>query len=267
MEKESSEEKKNSEDKHDVENSEEKHDLKKRNNAENTEKVTERSDMISSGCDVIDKFLQGGYDKEIITTIYGPSGSGKTTFCLLASISAVNDGKKVIFIDTEGGFSLTRFNQICKDPKILNSIFLLKPTSFNDQHKIITRLNNMVNEQIGLIIIDTIGMLYRIEHGKKQIKDVNNMLCIQANLLTEIARTHHIPILLTNQVYSDFDVRDAIKIVGGDILTYASKCMIELKKAKGSIRGAILRKHRSLPEKDITFRIVEDGFEGVEENF
>ena len=33
---------------------------------------------ISSGIDFLDKLLEGGYDRDIVTTIYGPSGSGKT---------------------------------------------------------------------------------------------------------------------------------------------------------------------------------------------
>lgn len=227
-------------------------------------------DKVPSGCNIIDGFLKGGYDRDIITTIYGPASTGKTTFCLLATIQQVKNGKKVVFIDSEGGFSLDRLRQLLNDDRekeeqLLKNIFILRPTTFHEQHKTIERLNNMINEHIGLIIVDTIGMLYRVEYSKKQsIKEVNNMLSLQINLLTEIARKHHIPVMLTNQVYSDFDVRDAIKIVGGDILTYASKCMIELKKSKSAVRGAILRKHRSLPEKDIAFKIVENGFEKVE---
>ena len=222
-------------------------------------------ERLPSGSDVFDAFLDRGYEKDTITTIYGPAASGKTTLCLLASIDAVKHGKKVVFIDTEGGFSIARFNQLCHDESVLGNIFILKPTTFQEQHKVITRLNNMVDEHIGLIVVDTIGMLYRVEYGKKHnTKEVNNLLSQQINLLTEIARKCNIPVLITNQVYSDFDIKDAVKIVGGDLVTYASKCMVELKKAKGGVRGAILRKHRSLPEKDITFKIVEKGVEKIE---
>jgi|SaaInlStandDraft_7_1057024.scaffolds.fasta_scaffold01905_8 DNA repair protein RadB len=223
---------------------------------ENTE------ERLSVGSSFIDDFLNGGYEKDIITTIYGPASSGKTTFCLLACISAVKQGKKVIFIDTEGGFSISRFKQLCDEEGVLENIFILKPTNFQEQNQSITRLNNMINEHVGLIVVDTIGMLYRVEYGKKSnIRDVNNLLSQQINLLIEITRKHNIPVLLTNQVYSDFEIKDAVKIVGGDLINYASKCMIELKKAKGSVRGAVLRKHRSLPEKNIAFKIVEKGFE------
>ncbi|MBI4453419.1 DNA repair and recombination protein RadB [Candidatus Woesearchaeota archaeon] len=231
-----------------------------------TENKTE--EKLKSNSFIIDQLL-GGYEKDIITTIYGPAGSGKTTLCLLASISASQLGKKIIFVDTEGGFSLTRFNQLInqfENKELLKNIFILKPTTFNDQHKAIERLNNMVNESIGLIVVDTIGMLYRVEIGKKQaIKEINNMLSIQLNLLTEITRKYNIPVILTNQVYSDFDERNAIKIVGGDIITYASKCLLELKKGANNVRVAIVRKHRSIPDgKEAKFKIVEDGFGAID---
>ena len=77
--------------------------------------------------------------------------------------------------------------------------------------------------------------------------------------LLEIARKNNIPILLTNQVYAAFDDKTKIKAVGGDILTYSSKCLIELQPLHKNKRKAILRKHRSIPEKEIEFEIKEKG--------
>ncbi len=222
-------------------------------------------DLLDSGSEVINKLLNGGYERDVITSIYGPAGSGKSTMCLMAAISCIKkENKKVIFVDTEGGFSIVRLNQICPDDKqILEKIFLLKPTSFEEQSKAIRKLRDLVDDNIGLIIVDTISMLYRIEFGKNEnnIKQINSELGLQISLLTEIARKKNIPVLLTNQVYSDFDVKDSVKIVGGDILTYGSKCMIELKKFKNK-RKAIIKKARALPEnKEIIFSILENGFE------
>jgi len=50
-------------------------------------------------------------------------------------------------------------------------------------------------------------------------------------------------------------------MVGGDLLKYGSKCLIELQKFQ-SFRGMILRKHRSLAEgKELKFRIAQRGIE------
>ena len=69
------------------------------------------SNKILTGSADIDKWLEGGYEKGIITTFYGPSAAGKSNFVLLAACYQA-ENKKVIFIDTEGSFSLDRINQI-----------------------------------------------------------------------------------------------------------------------------------------------------------
>jgi len=47
-------------------------------------------------------------------------------------------------------------------------------------------------------------------------------------------------------------------MVGGDILKYWGKCLIELTNEKGR-RIAYLKKHRNLPEKYFTFQIYNQG--------
>ena len=64
---------------------------------------------------------------------------------------------------------------------------------------------------------------------------------------------------LTNQVYSDFYEKDSVKMVGGDILRNASRCIIELQKFSLGKRRAFVRKHRSISEKFTDFTITEKG--------
>lgn len=222
---------------------------------------------IPTGNKGLDNFLEGGYETDIITTLYGPGGSGKTCLCLVSSVDVVRNGKKVIYIDTEGSFSLERLKQIAPDyKKILENILFLKPTTFEEQRKAFKKLKELVNYRIGLIVVDTIAMLYRIELGKsEEIYETNRELGLQISYLTEIARKKNIPILITNQVYSSFDNRDQVKMVGGDILKYGSKCLIELQKKHKNRRVAILRKHRSIQEeKFFVFDIVGEGIVAVQ---
>ncbi|MBI2101953.1 DNA repair and recombination protein RadB [Candidatus Woesearchaeota archaeon] len=224
------------------------------------------SNNISTGSKLLDTMLDGGYEKDIITTIYGPAGSGKTILCLLCSVEVARNGKKVVYVDSEGGFSLERFRQVCSGishdyKKILDNIIFLRPTSFSEQKKSFEKLRGIVNDRIGLIAVDTIAMLYRLELGRNDdIHEVNLELGKQISWLTEIARKKQIPVLITNQVYTDFDDRDKVNIVGGDILKYGSKCLIELQTTPNNNRRAILRKHRSIGgEKEVLFKIVDSG--------
>lgn len=221
----------------------------------------------STGSEAMDDFLDGGYEKDVITTVYGPGGSGKTNLCLLCLVNVVKSGKKVIYVDTEASFSLSRLKQLDSDfENTMKNVVFLRPTSFSDQKNSFEKLKELVTDKVGLIIVDSIAMLYRLEFGKTQeIYEVNRDLGQQIAFLTETARKNNIPVLVTNQVYSSFDDKEEVKLVGGDIIRYGSKCLIELKKGKRNMRVAIIRKHRSLPEgKEFMFEIVEDGIEAVD---
>src|SRR3989338_3042409 len=218
-------------------------------------------DKILTGIKFLDQLLCGGYDMDIVTTIYGPSGTGKTNFCLLAAAKIAESGKKIIFIDSEGGICVERIQQITNNSeKVLKNIIFFNPVSFPEQNEIFETLRGMINDQIGLIVVDSISMLYRLELGKsEEVYDVNAALGRQLAYLVEIARRKQIPVLLTNQVYSDFDNRDQVKMVGGDLLKYGSKCLIELQRLNNG-RALVLRKHRSMEEgKEVRFKIVEKG--------
>ena len=233
---------------------------------------------ISAGSYDLNKFLFGGYETDIITTLYGPGGSGKSNFCILTATSQARKGNKVIFIDTEGGFSSERFKQIQQGTKeeietSLQNIFLLKPTSFKEQQEAFQQmLTHVKKENISLIIIDSIAMLYRLELGdaisandSEKISTVNRNLANQLRTLNEIARKQNIPVIVTNQVYSTFtqnqedqNTERRVSMVGGDLLKYWSKCLIELQNNYGK-RKLVLKKHRSLPIKELAFEIIGPG--------
>ena len=220
---------------------------------------------ISSGAEFLDILLDGGYDSDIVTTIFGPSGAGKTNFCLLAAVKIAEAGKKVLFIDTEGGIAVERIKQISLDyAGVLDKIIFLNPLTFVEQNDIFEKIKSLAGDQIGMIVVDSISMLYRLELGRsEEVYEVNSALGRQIAYLVEIARRKKIPVLITNQVYADFDHRDEVKMVGGDLLKYGSKCLLELKRGE-EYREIILRKHRSLPEgKRVKFKIIEQGVEAI----
>lgn len=236
----------------------------------------QKIEKISTGSFDLNKWLVGGYERDIITMIAGPPGSGKTNFCILAACSQAKKQKKVIFMDTEGGFSVDRVRQIIGDDyeTFLKDIFLLKPTNFEEQRKSFQQLLNKIKkEHIGLIIIDGMATLYRLELGEisesrneNKIRELNWKVAQQMRTLSEISRKQKIPIVLTNQVYTGFiskeDFRKGIKgdanLVGGDLMKYWSKCIIELK-MENRKKKAILLKHRSLPIKELNFEIKDEG--------
>lgn len=217
----------------------------------------------SAGSYDLNKWLYGGYEDDIVTVICGGPGTGKTNFCLLAAVSQAKKGEKVIFVDTEGGFSVERVKQLAPDnyEDVLKNILLLKPTNFSEQKKEFESLLKNLKKGVSLIVVDGMTILYRLdfaearEKSEREMQRINSELARQIKTLAEISRKRGIPVIVTAQVYKWEDVS---KLVGGDILMYWGKCLIELANDKGR-RVAYLKKHRSLPEKSLYFQITNSG--------
>lgn len=222
-----------------------------------------KEEKISAGSYDMNKWLFGGYERDVITVFYGGPGTGKTNLCLLAAVSQAKKGNKVIFVDTEGGFSVERVKQLGGEnyENILKNILLLKPTDFSEQKKVFDKLYKNLKKEASLIVVDGMAILYRLEfalareNGDDKMKEINSELVRQMKILAEIARKRNIPVLVTNQVYK---WEEGQKMVGGDILRYWAKCLIELENNGGS-RRVYLRKHRSIKEKSMAFQITNEG--------
>lgn len=225
-------------------------------------------ERVSSGSFDLNDFLSGGFERDVITMIAGPPACGKTNICLLCACSGAREGK-VIYIDTEGGFSIDRIKQLVGYgyEKILENILLLSPTNFFEQKDCFKKLlDNVRSGSVDMIVIDGMAMLYRLElmdavksKDEEEIRKVNGEVALQMRTLAEISRKQKIPVLITNQVYSTFgDLEKSANIVGGNLFKYWSKTIIELRK-NANKRKAVLLKHRSLPEKEFNFEIRNKG--------
>lgn len=214
----------------------------------------------------LDELLGGGIEKGTITQIFGPPSSGKSNIALNLAVNVAKNDKKVIYMDTEGGISIDRIKQIAQYDfeKVANNIIVFEPTSFleqNDNLKAIDAWLRKNNEDVDLLVLDSAVALYRVDDMKSS--KLNKELGKQMGILAKIARKYDIAVLLTNQIYSAFDDdgNNDIRAVGGTILQYWSKVIIQLEKGEDvNQRIATLRRHRSIAEgKQVTFRITSRG--------
>ncbi len=226
----------------------------------------QKQERIPCGCKSIDDLLGGGFETGIVTQIYGASGTGKTNICIQLAVETVRGGKKVILIDTEG-FSAERFRQIAGDEakKIAGEIIIYEPASLEQQYSAILDLEKIMSDKIGLIILDSAALFYRLGLSADDSDDENvalrRELVNQIGLLHGLARKHMISVVITNQVYKDVATGE-LSPIGGNALEHLSKTIILVEKTGTSKRRAILRKHRSKSEgTNCEFMLTDKGAE------
>jgi DNA repair protein RadB len=214
------------------------------------------------GCS-IDSVIGGGIEKGCITQFYGPPGSGKTNIVLKMLVQCAKNGKKAVLVDTEGGLSIERVKQIAGDDfeKLAKNIIVLEPTTFKEQNEALQKIKTSLKsgaDNIDLLVLDSAVALYRLEDGSQT--EINREFGKQMGLLSIFARKYDIAVIITNHVYSLFDEEDVIEPVGGTILKYWSKIIVELEKNENGDRFAVLKKHKSRREgAKVKFEIINRG--------
>ena len=214
----------------------------------------------------LDSILGGGVEKRNITQFYGPPGSGKTNISLSLAVRVARKGKKVAYIDTEGGISIDRVKQLAKNDfdEIANNILVFEPDSLEKQTDDLKKIESWVRanaNEVDLVILDSAVAMYRLNEGKS--KALNKELGVQMWILSRLARKYDVAVVITNQIYATFEDEKptAIKPVGGTILMYWSKVILELSKSElDGERIATLKRHKSIVEgKSTKFTITGHG--------
>ncbi len=219
---------------------------------------------VALGCRALDDLLGGGVEEGCITLLHGEAGSGKTNMCLQLARNVVRAGRKVIYIDTEG-VSMERLKQICgEDFEIVaKNILFSEPYSFEEQETLIEKAVKIAdsNPDVGLIVIDSITMHYRLTMRDEARRDERYSLTRQIARLLKVSRTRGIPVVVTSQVYTDIDTGRFMPL-GGHMLSHNAKTILRLEKLGPSQRTAVLEKHRNREEGTrATFRITGRGLE------
>jgi DNA repair protein RadB len=188
--------------------------------------------------------LSDGFPPKTITQVYGDFATGKTTLCLQLCARSCEQGKRSLYIDTEGGFSPERILQI-HPAADLEKILVLEPYSFESQCEAIETLEEKMDDAVGCIVVDSMVSLYRLKGGTYDEKrELNRLLGKQLLILSKIARSSEIPVVITNQIYEDFE--NGITPLGGSVLKYWSKIIIKLEKVpeQPGQRKATIIKHK-----------------------
>ncbi|PYB68137.1 DNA repair and recombination protein RadB [Thermoplasma sp. Kam2015] len=211
---------------------------------------------LTTGVNCIDAILNGGLEGGIITEVFGEGGSGKTNICMVASCSALSQGLKVVYIDSEG-LSPERFLAVCHSD--ISRFKLFRVYSLDDQEVAIMKASKMADkdQKIGLIILDSFSEFFRLERSDDRQSRIVEFQR-QLSLLSSLAAKRNIPVLITNQIYQDID-NGTLQPFGGFLVDHAMKAILKVEKLPDGRRKISITKHRSVKEGLSAFFRITDG--------
>jgi len=205
--------------------------------------------LIPTGCIALDKLLGGGFPAEGVSLVYGEAETGKTSLAVQCAVNCARRGIKSLFIDTDGTFSYERLSQIAEYDyeKISPLMIIMRPTTFQEQSRAIDQLEKVITRKFGLIIVDTVTSLYRVELDDPQetyaaSRELNRQLAV----LTQIVKTCGVAALIISQVRSVLlGETIEMKPVATRVLNYWSDIVLDMKQTGQTRVIKVLREKHS----------------------
>ncbi|HKZ59291.1 MAG TPA: DNA repair and recombination protein RadB [Candidatus Thermoplasmatota archaeon] len=218
-------------------------------------------------CAALDDLLGGGVERATITEFFGEGGSGKTNLCLVLARNVARSGKKAVLIDTEG-VSMERLFQVCGGlsdkpgaEALMKRIFVFEARDLDEEEEAVNKAIALAEqlEDVDLIVLDSATGHYRRYFGSDEEGRARQRLGLLVTRLLRCARTRAIPVVITNQVYTDIE-SDSFEPLGGHALGHTSKAIVRLDRLAPNRRRATVEKHRSIAEgSSAEFALTADG--------
>lgn len=215
------------------------------------------------GCAPLDQMLDGGVEAGCLTLIYGEAGTGKTNLCLTLANNLALQGRKTVYVDSEG-LSMQRLRQMAGEDsdRVLKEVLVSEVHSLEDQDRMIVKAIKLAegNPDVGLIVVDSMTMFYRLASRDDERAERRVLAGQSAKLLT-LARKQNLPVVVTSQVYTDVET-GAFEALGGNVLHHNAKTIIRVERLAPGKRRAVLMKHRHLAEgRNAVFYLTDRGIE------
>lgn len=222
---------------------------------------------VASGCKALDRLLGGGFPSSHVTLVYGERSSGKTQLChqTVTHYLIDNPASFAVYIDIDSTFSPSRVASITSrygvsDPKdVLSRILYYKPTTFNDQDRVLDLLDNLYESvPHKLLVVDSLSSIVRGEYGIA-IVEMQRATSRYVRRLQEYAMKRNVAIIATDNVR-------LIKIQGRELLVPVSFQALEISTTRlrlirgpGNRRLCRVEASPILPESEALFLIGEEG--------
>ncbi len=231
---------------------------------------------LSTGSEVFNTLMGGGFETGAITECFGEFGSGKTQIGHLLSVNTLKavPGSTVVYIDTENTFRPERIKQLAAgidlDPEeALSRILVAKAYNSDHQMLLAEKVESLITQDgknVRLVVVDSLTSHFRAEFiGRGTLAERQQKLNRHMHMLAKVANTYNVCVYLTNQVMAKPDqfFGDPTASIGGHIVAHASTFRIYLRKGKKGSRVAKLIDAPALADGECCFVVEGDGLRDV----
>ncbi|XP_019177517.1 PREDICTED: DNA repair protein RAD51 homolog 4 isoform X2 [Ipomoea nil] len=187
------------------------------NGMELLEDVLQRKNILSTGCQCIDDFLNGGLRDGHLIELVGPSSSGKTQVCFMIASNVARSSGRVVFLDTCNSFSPKRVaevvsqmsdNSTSKAKKslehVMSNIVCYSVFDIFTMFDVVHHLKSTMRSQSGcrarMLIIDSISSLITPILGGSGAHGGRALMASAGFILKQLANEHNLPVLVTNHM-------------------------------------------------------------------
>jgi DNA repair protein RadA len=161
----------------------------------------------TSGSEAIDRLLGGGFRAGRLIQVYGRSGSGKSQLAMQASLFAAWNGRRVLYIDSEGSFRPERMEEMAEargwDAKsLLEKVVYARVDSSSEQMETIRAMpSRAATASCGLVVIDTLTRNFTVElPGRSNLSSRQGALDVHLSEMSRDSCINQRAYLLTNRV-------------------------------------------------------------------
>lgn len=245
---------------------------------EDIEKISKKSNPLSSGSTNLDFILNGGFFPGVVYFIFGEFTTGKTQLCLqLATNIAQKFNEQLIkknqyltlFLDTENNFKPERINQLStslnlEPERVLKSINVLNIIGSTALNVTFEKIEDLIKTyDYKLVIIDSLTNHFRADQNNEsmnQITQVKKFLKILKKI-NELTKKYNLISILIGQVSPNFSKESffPVKPFAVRLLNHSFSEFIFFSYVEDNKRSAHIINSEFLPERKTIFMISEKG--------
>lgn len=228
-------------------------------------------EYVPTGLEALDNILGGGWEPGFIAAISGGSGGGKTQLCFQAMINAVeHTGLPAIYIETEPGrYRPSRLSNLASKEDTQSKIHKVEAHDLDSQLKAIDKIkNNYGKSDLSMVVIDSFTARFRLSdkfESRSDLQSRSKLIGKHLTRLEDLAKKLDIPAVITAQVYGNpggYGSPEAM--YGGSLMQHTVGCIVQMKKAQGSLRKAKLTGHPGQEDAECHLTITDEEIRSVD---